>query len=213
MDKTARTIASYNASAAGFAEKFMDFPTYREKILLFQQTCLAEAETVLDLGCGPGNLAKILHDSNPAYRITGIDLSEEMVILASRNVPGGTFLCADIRQLDLTETFDAVLASFCIMHLDEQETRRFVKRLGSLLNPNGALYLSFIEGNGGGFETTSFSEKQIYFHYYRQTEVIDLLTGSELIPQQIFREDYREQDGSLSREVFVFARKTSADEN
>jgi cyclopropane fatty-acyl-phospholipid synthase-like methyltransferase len=65
-----------------------------------------EAQTLLELGCGTGSiLAHLAAD----YRVTGVDLSEEMLRVAAAKVPGARFLQADMTTLALGETFDAVV--------------------------------------------------------------------------------------------------------
>lgn len=164
MDHSTVTIDSYNSSAARYAEKFMNFTSYREKILRFQQDYLDKAFDILDIGCGPGNTAKLLCEQNSAYRIAGIDLSQEMIALAQQHVPSAEFQQGDIRELSLHKTFDAVIASFCIVHLKNDETEKLIADTGKHLKSGGHLYLSFMEGKTAGLERTSFSEAPIFFN-------------------------------------------------
>jgi ubiquinone/menaquinone biosynthesis C-methylase UbiE len=69
---------------------------------------------VADLGCGTGTIALLLHEKG--YKVTGIDLSEEMLAVAQSKLeqpsPRLRFLCQDLRELQLPETVD-VAVSFC----------------------------------------------------------------------------------------------------
>jgi SAM-dependent methyltransferase len=76
--------------------------------------------TILDLGCGTGGHALPL--TRRGYEVTGIDRSEQMLAVAQAkaasmlersNVP--TFQRGDIRTLDLSRTFDAVIAMFAVI--------------------------------------------------------------------------------------------------
>jgi trans-aconitate 2-methyltransferase len=53
---------------------------------------------VVDLGCGPGNLTRLLRERWPDARVTGVDASAEMVAAARRDVPGLGFEEADLRD-------------------------------------------------------------------------------------------------------------------
>lgn len=209
MDKTSKTIGSYNKSAVQFAEKFMEFESYREKILYFQKNYCQEVRTILDLGCGPGNVARLFYEKNDDYEITGIDLSEEMVKLARQNAPNGKFHVCDLREIDFTGSYDAVIASFTIVHLTDRETQTFIEKVGPLINPGGYLYLSFMEGEGSGYETTSFSEQDIYFNYYKKGDILELLTSHSLQSEEVLEVDYEEADGSITKDIFVIAGKRS----
>lgn len=75
--------------------------------------------TVLDLGCGTGNHAVPLVERG--YQVTGIDRSVEMLARANQKADGSrhtgnlTLQCADIRDLNLNQTFDAVLIMFAVL--------------------------------------------------------------------------------------------------
>ena len=54
--------------------------------------------TVVDLGCGPGNLTTLLRDRWPEADILGLDSSPEMIEKARGVEPSITFEVADLRS-------------------------------------------------------------------------------------------------------------------
>jgi trans-aconitate 2-methyltransferase len=54
--------------------------------------------TVVDLGCGPGNLTALLAERWPDAAVSGVDSSPEMVERAREAVPGVGFEVADLRD-------------------------------------------------------------------------------------------------------------------
>jgi len=161
----------------------------------------------LDVGCGPGNVAKQLLTAK-TLKITGIDLSDEMVRLAAANVPTGKFLCQDIRQAEFpSRQFDAVILSFSIVHLNDAEAYALLRKAGSWLKDKGVLYLSFMAGKKAGFEQTSFSQDPIYFNYYSRDEVERFLSLQGVTVFHSAEQGYLETDGTLTNDVFLFGKK------
>jgi SAM-dependent methyltransferase len=66
--------------------------------------------TVLDVCCGSGHVTGELVECG--YRVTGVDVSPELISLARKNVPGAGFVVQDIRQLHLPIQFDAAISTF-----------------------------------------------------------------------------------------------------
>jgi SAM-dependent methyltransferase len=64
------------------------------------------AETLLELGCGTG---AVLEQLRRRYAVTGVDRSRKMLRIAKTKVPGARLVCADITEVELGETFDAVV--------------------------------------------------------------------------------------------------------
>ncbi len=185
----------------------MHFATYVEKIELFQDKYLKNSSTILDLGCGPGNNAKLLKSKNDSYQITGVDLSEKMIELAKETVPDVTFQVSDIRTYKSNVVFDVVIASFCIVHLQTSDTRELIKHISSLMTDGAYLYLSFMTGKKAGYETTSFSQDELYFNYYNEEEISNYLDGNSFIVKERYQEGYLEEDGSTTKDIFIFAQK------
>lgn len=72
---------------------------------------------VLDLACGTGSISRYLCEKG--YMVYGIDLSEDMLTVASsKQIPNLTLLKGDMRQFELPEKVDACVCSLdAINHL------------------------------------------------------------------------------------------------
>ena len=207
MDETQTTIHSYNQNAKAYADKFMCHEPYTKQAKAFAEL-LRSGDSVLDIGCGPGNVAKQLL-ATKSLQITGVDLSEEMVKLASANVPSGRFCCQDIRQAEfVTGSFDAVVLSFSIVHLKDVEAEDLLRKAISWTQRNGYMFVSFMAGKVAGFEQTSFSRQPIFFNYFDHGKIAQLLSehGVDIIHSE--QQDYHEPDGTITQDHFLFGRKS-----
>lgn len=66
---------------------------------------------VADLGCGPGNLTRLLSDRWPEARVVGLDSSPQMIETARRDVPGVGFEVADLRDWRPDEPVDVLVSN------------------------------------------------------------------------------------------------------
>lgn len=206
MDKTSKTIDSYNQCAATFAAQHMDLGIYQKFITGFSALLKPHAQ-ILDLGCGPGNVARFLLDQNKGYHLLGVDLSPEMLRLARRNVPQATFVLSDLRNWEPDQKFDAIISSFSIIHLSDPEARELLRKTFDWLNAGGYLYVNFMEGSTAGYELASFSEQPIFFNYYQAETFTQNLQeiGYHLIA--LHSQDYTRSNGLVIKDVFVTAQK------
>lgn len=102
---------------------------------------------VLDLGCGPGQIAAIAVDSGkPAI---GADLSAGMLAVARRRVPLATFISADARALPLASgSCRAVAAFYCLHHLPKALLPSVLAELRRVLPVGGILIVATHLGVG-----------------------------------------------------------------
>ena len=196
-----QTQEAYNLSAEKYRKRFENYAPYRSSIDKFI-SLLPPNSRVLDAGCGPGINAKRFVEHN--HVVTGIDFSIEMIRLAKENCPGGEFQAADLKDIRLDTKYDAVCASFVIVHMTDNETDRFLGKLPHLLiGAKPMLYVSFMTGKTPGYEKTSFSDSPIYFNYYDEKLIKKKLAelGFTLISDN--EEPYQEADGTITRDVFL----------
>lgn len=96
-------------------------------------------DTVLDAGCGPGNLAAAA--ASRGASVIGVDLSESMLALARRRYSEIEFRQADAENLPSSDyTFDAVAANLLVPHLPRPEAG--ITELVRVLKPHAWLAVS-----------------------------------------------------------------------
>jgi SAM-dependent methyltransferase len=187
------TMASTHAPDGSPVEAFALLPPGPGPALIDAR--LERGSTVLELGCGAGRLLRPLQSAG--HRCTGVDQSPEMLA----RVPAGIERVeADIEDVDLDWTYDAViLASFLVNTPDVNRRRAyldcaaahahgrvFVQRLDPELVPDaidavseeeGVVYeMSNISHAGTLFKATmrfTFTETDQTFEHAYQGEVLD----------------------------------------
>lgn len=196
MDKTALTVDSFDATAEAFERVFMDVSAYAPMLGGFARLLPREAR-VLDLGCGPGNVARFLLGLRPDLHITGIDLAPAMVERFRTNVPGAEAMVMDLRQVGtLAPGWDAAVASFCLPFFHHDEAAAFLQSLGRLVKPGGHVYLSTMQGTTRGIEKTGFGgQRDFFFNYYQRAEVDGMLAAAGFQVQSYREQPYHEQNG------------------
>src|SRR5215217_5845606 len=101
---------------------------------------------VYDLGCGPGHVARYLHERGVS--VTGVDLSGGMVRRARELNPGIEFRQGDMRSLDLPdEGLAAVVAFYSIVHFALDSLNAVFGELHRVLAPGAPLLLAFHIGD------------------------------------------------------------------
>ena len=95
-----------------------------------------EGITGLDLGCGTGELTKMLSEKLPESTVLGIDSSPEMLEHAkTKSAPGLSF---ELRSItDIEGQWDLVFSNAAIQWVPEH--RELIPRLVSLIRPGGQL--------------------------------------------------------------------------
>jgi len=100
--------------------------------------------SILDSGCGSGENA--LFFAKRGCKVTGIDFLAEPITIAKRKATErgltATFLVMDALALrEIPELFDNVIDSGLFHVFSDDDRRRYVNGLASVLKPGGRLYL------------------------------------------------------------------------
>ena len=173
VDYKALVRRGYNACAAAYDESRKTEPGFEIRGLSDR---LDDGAAVLDIGCGAGTpIAKSLA---ARYRVTGVDVSEEMVHRAQQNVPTGDFICSDVMSVRLPpSSFDAIVAFYSIFHLPRGEHPSLFRRLHRWLRPGGYLLCTLSHRSEEGYTEEGFHGVTMYWSNFGIEEYIDILTG------------------------------------
>ena len=139
------TRSGYDAVSREYAERFgtelVGKPMDREVLDGFAGR-LARSARVVDMGCGPGQIAAYL--AGRGADVVGMDLSCGMVSVAREFHPGLDFLAGDMRALPFADrSLAAISAMYCIIHIQRDEIAAVLTELRRVLGSGGLLLMSF----------------------------------------------------------------------
>ena len=200
------TIETYDRAAKRYDETIAKLPNYDESYEYLAQT-LADGDRVLELACGTAQISEYI-SKRKQISVTGFDLSEEMLAIARKRIPDGTFESRSIIDFSVNEKFDAVISGFGIPYLDDAQTVQCLTRAHAALRDGGLLYLSFMHGDSSGTETPSFCpDGSIYVYYHRESFIRGELEriGFDIIRQ--WEIPYSEPDGSITKDIVMAGKK------
>ncbi|NHK27669.1 methyltransferase domain-containing protein [Parvularcula flava] len=159
-DRHDQTRAVYERHAAGF-------DTSRSKSLFekpwLDRLCalIRDRGSILDIGCGSGEpIAEYL--IGKGYAVTGADYAQPMLDIAAARFPDADWIHADMRDLSLERTFDAVIAWHSVFHLTPDEQRHCLPVLADHVAAGGALMMTIGPDEEG--EASGTIEGQPVYH-------------------------------------------------
>ena len=165
----------FNNLAKEYQDKFMDFDLYYDTFDLLCNLIETKNASVLEIGCGPGNISKYLLNKRPDFNLLGIDIAPNMIKLAKNNNPTATFKLMDCKNiLQLKAKFDAIVCGFTLPYLNKKEAFKLIEDASELINPNGLLYVSTMEDDYEKSKIiTRSDDKSIgLFTYYHQADYL-----------------------------------------
>ena len=75
MDNYKETFETWNKITTLYQNKFMDLDLYNDTYDSFCNSLSKENSSILEIGCGPGNITKYLLEQRPDLLILGIDVA------------------------------------------------------------------------------------------------------------------------------------------
>ena len=204
-----QTFSTWNKLAELYQEKFMHLDIYNDSYDFFCNNIKIENPTILDVGCGPGNIAKYILAKESNYKLHGIDVAPNMIDLARKNNPTASFEVMDCRNIhQLPNTFDGIICGFCLPYLSYEDCIPFFSNIETLLNENGIVYLSFVEGDPSksGLQLSSTGD-QSYFYYYNLQDITQQLLKLRLEVFKIFHVEYSNSSKKQETHTVLLAKK------
>ena len=99
-----------------------------------------KAQKILEIGCGNGYSAQMIHEFITNSEYTGIDFCEDLITLAvKRNIKNYSFRQGDVLNLDFKDSsFDIIFSERCLINLDSWEKQeRGLSEIHRVLKPGG----------------------------------------------------------------------------
>jgi ubiquinone/menaquinone biosynthesis C-methylase UbiE len=200
------TIKSYNNTANNFNDKIGSLKNYHNTYE-FIVKLLKDNDNILDLACGPAQISKYIKN-RINVNITGVDLSEEMIIIANKNIPDGKFIKDSIITFRENMEFDLIIIGFGIPYLNENQIIECIKNCEIMLKKKSNIYISFMEGYREGYEKTSVGgENKFYVYYHKKEKIIGILKENGIKIIMEYELDYKEMDGRITKDVILIGEK------
>lgn len=211
MDRYKETFDTWNNIASIYQDKFMELDLYNDTYDYFCSSIDKPKSKILEIGCGPGNITKYLLCKRPDYDIFGIDIAQTMIELAKQNNPTAHFAIMDCRQINHLDTkYDGIIGGFCLPYLSPTESKELISNFYDLLNDNGLIYLSFVEGepDKSGFKTGSGG--RVYFNYHKLDDIKAQLNEFKFEDLKTFKVKYKISDTEFDVHTILTAKKKNA---
>jgi SAM-dependent methyltransferase len=138
----------YQTHSGIYEMMYKTFINYDEEYAYYNTKLKAyNARSVIELGCGTGNLAgRFIEDG---FNYTGIDLNRAMLDLAERKNPGAVFLEADMRNFELPEPGEAcIITARSVSYLvTNEDAMNAFKKINNNLQSGGILCFDNIDAS------------------------------------------------------------------
>lgn len=202
---------SYDAVAADYAEKFfdeLDKKPFDCRMLERLVETIGTRETIGDLGCGAGHIARYLKDRGAT--VCGIDLSSGMIEQARRLNPDISFEQGNMLDLkDVADgSFGGVAAFYSIIHIPRDSVIDALREIKRVLRAKGTLLLTFHIGRETRHLDEFLGKKVNLDFYFFETDSMkqNLESAGFEIEEAVEREPIPEVEAQ-TRRAYIFARK------
>lgn len=201
---------SYDRIADEYARRIYDelrHKPFDKEILNRFVARVAERGEVCDMGCGPGQIARYLHERGA--KVFGIDISPRMVEEARRLNPDIRFEVGDMMGLPLNDSVLAgITAFYAIVNIDPGALPLVFREMNRVLRPGGLLLLVFHIGEEILHEEELWGRPiSMDFFLFQTAAIRDLLENAGFLVQEVVeREPYSPDVEYQSRRAYVFAR-------
>lgn len=205
--------SSYDRVAEDYAGHFLDElekKPFDRKMLDWLAEKSGHLGIICDMGCGPGQVARYLHDHG--VKTCGIDLSPIMVERARALHPRISFRQGDM--LSLTEvadnSFGGIAAFYSIIHVPRPSLIQALVELKRVLCPDGVLLLAFHIGQEIIHRDEWWGkEVALDFIFFETEEMKDYLRLAGFEPDEVIERDPYPEVEYQSRRAYIFAHKPS----
>lgn len=119
-------------------KKYASLQNHEWALVALENLTFNGSESILDIGCGDGNITAKMAHSVPNGRVIGIDLSPSMIKAAKESyahVTNLSFEIADATNFSFSQRFDFITSFFTLHWIEDQLT--VLENIKNALTPNG----------------------------------------------------------------------------
>lgn len=169
---------TYNAIANKYekeAEADWKDKEYVNKFLKY----LKNKSSVLDIGCGTGELLKYYNDIG--LKTTGIDISKVMVNISKNKVPNANIFNMSLYDIDkLEEEFDGISVTFTLVHIPKEKINEVIRKINKKLKDNGKIFIVFTTSLEEGLQEEPLDKNYKYYAInYSTNELCNILENNK----------------------------------
>ena len=136
-----KTNTSWGKEAKWYDKVVTDNDSYQQKVILPNLIRLMEiksGERVLDAGCGTGFFSAEF--SRVGAQVTGVDVGEELLTIARKNVPKAEFKLASADALPFEKaSFDKIVFVLSLQNMSDM--KKAIAEAARTLKPKGKIFL------------------------------------------------------------------------
>ncbi len=149
-----------------------------------------EGKSVLDIGCGVGDLLQHLRDRNVACHYHGVDLSSEMIDRCRKRFHDAEFSCSNVLEWDDSRRYDYTVAFGIHNNVRFDGYHEFLERMTrkQFALCAGAAHLSLLTDRFPGFAE--------HMQAFRAERILTL--ALEITPYVSLRHDYLPHDFGIT---------------
>ncbi len=160
-------VQVFNKLSDSYEQNYMNVDLYENALNLFCSNLPKENAKILELACGPGNISRFIIERRPDYNYKGTDLSTNMIDKAKANNPTADFEVFNALHVkQLTESIDGLIIGFLFPYLSKEQVLELLADSSKLINKDGLIYLSTIQGNYADSRLRTGSTGDEIFMYY-----------------------------------------------
>ncbi len=202
--------AAYDAAAqdyaATFASDLLELPVDRLVLDAFAER-IGAGGTVLDLGCGPGQVGHYL--SGRGLDPVGVDLAQQMLRMARQTWGRDRLVCGDMRAMSFRPgSFRGVVAFYSVHHLSRESLGTALGEVHRILEPSGTFLVATHLGYGEVYtnEFLGHRIRTVGGTLYSDDELISVLEGHSFVVEQVRHRDPLPHEHQTER-IYVTCRR------
>lgn len=138
------TVDSYDAeryqSVALIERKHFWFRGRNDLIVWALRMHFSSASSLLEVGCGTGQVLDNIHAALPSLRLVGTEIHVKGLTFCRQRLPNAEFMQMDARAIPFTNEFDVVSAFDVIEHVDEDA--EVLAQLYQACRPGGGILIT-----------------------------------------------------------------------